>query len=191
MNLAIWRRRLPADVRRGLQRSARLVETAFDEVVSTTSYEVDSVFTGWPAGAVRRWLSHDLGRLVAEFSAITGSRHIRLRFGPIRDDRCRKFHVDYTRMRLITTYLGPATQWIANEDVYRPALEEPPACPDDANRLIVAPGGRVQQARAGDVLLMKGELSGTPGLVHRSPPIATTGCCRVVLVVTTVDESSG
>lgn len=187
VTLSVWRRQLPADIRRGLALSVRRVETAFDDVVAPDSYELDSVFRGWPSDAARQWLMRDVARLVRSFAARANSRRVRLRFGPIRDDRCRKFHVDYTRLRLITTYVGPATQWIADEDVQRSALADPPACPNEANRLILRAGGSVRQARAGDVLLMKGELSRSPGLVHRSPPVASTGCCRVVLVVTTVD----
>ena len=107
----------------------------------------------------------------------------RVSFGAVRSDQCRKFHVDYLQLRLISTYVGPGTEWVVAGDVRRDALSHPSFDPDQANRSIVRREAGVRRAQAGDVLLMKGRLGGD-GLVHRSPPIEALGLVRVVLVVT-------
>ena len=188
-NLAVWHRQLPAQLSQQLAMWARQLGTVFNEVVHPSDYDLSPLFRAGPCDAARTWLTRDVGQLVASFAEVSRSPRIRLRLGPVSDDRCRKFHVDYLRWRLVTTYVGPATMWIADEHVRRGVLRDTPVCPDEANRLILRAGGHVNQAEAGDVLLMKGENSGSPGLVHRSPPVEETGCCRLVLVMSSVDDA--
>lgn len=77
---------------------------------------------------------------------------------------CPRFHVDQVACRLLITYAGPGTEWIANSDCDAQALKA-----GDANP--VRPGGEIQQAEAGAWLLLKGGKwsDGFKGVVHRSP----------------------
>ncbi|TKC99468.1 DUF1826 domain-containing protein [Polyangium fumosum] len=135
-------------------------------------------------------LRSDLGRLLRRFAELTRVRRIQVSFGAIRHDQCRKFHVDYVRLRMVTTYLGPGTEWLPDDGVRREELAPAPLAPAEANRRIVRDPDKVRRANAGDVVLLKGERY--PGAeraaVHRSPPIQELGVTRVVLVATTYDK---
>jgi hypothetical protein len=139
--------------------------------------------------ALRHALRDDVWSLAAAFASVAGSTRIRVVFGPVRGDQCRKFHVDWLRLRLVTTYVGKGTEWIADEDVDRDALLHAPESPAAANAQILRAGGVVRHVRTGDALLMKGARfsSRQHAAVHRSPPIEGTGQVRVVLILSTVD----
>ena len=99
----------------------------------------------------------------------------------------KKFHVDNLRYRMITTYVGPGTEYVPEAYVNRHALERSFCDPTSANRAIVRDERFIFRASPGDVLLMKGfGASRGGGAVHRSPPIEGTEERRVVLVVSTV-----
>lgn len=112
-------------------------------------------------------LAADIDDLVRRFADLTGKATVRLRLEAVDGDACRKFHADYTDLRLVTTYAGPGTD-----------IRNTPA--DDA---------LVTRIATGDVALFKGKLfpGEPPVLLHRSPPIEGTGERRVVLVLDTPD----
>jgi hypothetical protein len=96
-----------------------------------------------------------------------------MRLERIVDNACCKFHADQVGLRLLTTYLGPGTQWL----------------PDDAVRrrrglcfpLRHAPPQRLERFAVG---LFKGESypgNCGRGIVHRSPPVSGTGKVRILL----------
>lgn len=136
---------------------------------------------------VRAWLERDLRRLLRRFTEHAGPGMVRAQLAAIRGDQCRKFHCDYVRYRLLSTYVGPGTEWLPEEAVRREALEHPAACPTQANARAVRDASGVRRAAAGDVLLMKGALHpDSRGAVHRSPPIENTGVVRLVWTLSTV-----
>jgi hypothetical protein len=133
-------------------------------------------------------LHRDLERAVALVSRAARARALRFTFGSVAHDKCRKFHCDMLRYRLVTTYAGPGTEWLADEDVDRDALARLIPCAETSNRLVVRAPGSVNRAHAGDVLLMKGALDAPcGGAVHRSPPIEASGERRLFLAISTVD----
>lgn len=104
-------------------------------------------------------LADDIAGLCELFATITGATTLGLRVDITDRATCPRFHGDRVALRLMTTYRGPATEWLE--------------------------GGVVQRARAGDVLLAKGEI--WPGLecgpcLHRSPE-PSPGRPRVLLTV--------
>jgi len=112
-------------------------------------------------------LAADIDDLVRHFAALTGKPTVRLRLEAVAGDACRKFHADYTDLRLVVTYAGPGT------DIRRTPADDAP----------------IHRIGAGDVALFKGKLfpGAPPVLLHRSPPIEGTGNRRVVLVLDTPD----
>lgn len=112
-------------------------------------------------------LAADIHDLARRFAALTGRSTARVRLEAVDGDSCRKFHADYTDLRLVTSYAGPGT------DIRTTTAEEAP----------------VHRLRAGDIALFKGRLfpGEPPVLLHRSPPIEGTGERRVVLVLDTPD----
>ncbi len=143
----------PAAARSAVEGSSRLAGTP-DELKAALRYLPSA-------------LAADIDDLVRRFSALTRRPAVRLRLEAVEGDACRRFHADYTDLRLVTTYAGPGTD-----------IRETPA--EDAP---------VRRIGTGDIALSKGKLfpGEPPVLLHRSPPIEGTGERRVVLVLDTPD----
>jgi hypothetical protein len=185
LSVVMWQRRLPRGLRVVLRSWAAAQEPPRFEGLVTDAAWVDAALRGFVASPARTFLAQDLESLVERFRLLTGTGSVKISFGAVTGDQCRKFHADYQRLRLITTYLGPGTEWLPEHAVRRDALFEPPACPATANQLIVRDPSQVRCAHAGDVLLLRGHdgVTGAAlGAVHRSPPIAALRKVRVVLV---------
>lgn len=106
-------------------------------------------------------LAADVMALATRFAAFIGKPRLRLRLEVITGDACRKWHRDYTDLRLVLTYLGPGTQF----------------------RLV--DGDAIEQVPEQAAALFKGRLAASCAgtLEHRSPPIEGTGLRRLVLVL--------
>ncbi len=187
VNLALWQRELPIELEAWLKRWATRRSGSLEQVISPSHFKLAPFLRGLE-GRLRDWLSKDLSCLIARFGRLGSAKRIRLAFGPIHNDRCRKFHTDNLRYRLICTYAGPGTEWLPNEAVNRAAMDCTPGCPDKANAKIMRSESSIERASAGDVLIMKKDLHPHGlGLVHRSPPIEHLQGSRVALILSTVD----
>ena len=182
VDVAVWRRDLPASLAALRAWAALTNAPSFDRVVTVDSRAIAEAVSEVPA-SLRDALAADVSMLLGTFLAITGAGHCRLFVGVIRDDKCRKFHVDAVAMRMVTTYVGPGTEWLPEDIVDRAALARLNECPSDANAAIVRDPSCVVRAQAGDVLMLKGSRdpnAGGRGAVHRSPPLRE---CEVRLVL--------
>ena len=187
VNLVVWQRRGPAGVKRALSAWARRSALSFDEVLCGHDCDVAPLVASM-VSPLRERMAQDIERLLHAFARVTKSACVRTTFDVVRTDRCRKFHADFVRYRLITTYIGPGTEWLPEEAVDRAAMVGAFECPFEANRAIVRPDATVQCAAAGEVLLMKGAAHrAARGAVHRSPPLTAAEPRRVLLTVSTVD----
>lgn len=174
MELVIWRRVLPLCLRNWLERLdasclpdlrvlvrpvdlRRAVEPHLDEC-------------GVPPGDMRNLLLNDIDDLVSAFAKITQSELVDVRLERVSHDACWKFHRDCVEARLLTTYRGPATEWVQ------------PIHAGQALREQKRFKGPVEHLRIHDVAMFKGNCAETgSGVVHRSPPIAGTGQTRLLL----------
>ena len=121
----------------------------------------------------------DIAKLVQAFSRIAASARVDVRLERIDDDACWKFHRDSVDARLLTTYRGPATEWVQPEHGERAILEQKDFT------------GPLEHMGIHDVALFKGTHAGTgSGIVHRSPPIAGNGCTRLLLCLNQPTEAS-
>jgi hypothetical protein len=189
VNLVSWHRELPVGLDAQLVEWARRFPAQFDEIVAMPNYDLSAATRGL-AEPARAWLTMDVAVLIARLAHLADARRLRVSLGAVRTDQCRKFHVDYVRYRLVTTYVGPGTEWVPDAAVRREALDHPPDCPCDANKEIVKDASAIRYAVPGEVIVMKGALHpNSRGAVHRSPPIEGTGRVRVVLIASTVDRS--
>lgn len=188
LNVCVWRRELAPTLEAWLHRLAR---DLVHDVVINASFDhgsILSLFSGLPEGEESRASTADVTRLAALFSRLTGSASFQASLATVETNKCRKFHTDYKRLRLVCTYAGPGTEWVDDRDVDRDALGHEESCFDTANARIVPHGRNIQRARPGDVVLLKGELfpgNAGRGAVHRSPPIEGTGERRIVLTLDT------
>lgn len=178
INLAIWQRQLSpalAGTANGL-----LAAAPSDIRVTAPIAGVSDALTaamaaaGWPSAP-------DLVADVADLAVLAGplmrAATLEIRLDIITGDACRKFHADYVPLRLITSYAGPGSQWLSNDD--SAAL---------AQGAGIA-GLDVRQLLAGEVALFKGRLLTDVPIIHRSPPIAGSGTRRLVLVINPEQEA--
>lgn len=120
------------------------------------------------------WLRDDILGLAAHYAAAIGCRTLRARLQVVADNMCRAFHVDNVTVRLVTTYRGPGTQWLAPRHLQ--AAQDGQALGPEA----------IRQMPRGAVAFMRGGRDASaerPGLLHRSPPIADTGAVRLFLAI--------
>jgi len=123
-----------------------------------------------PSGNMRDLLVEDVHQLVRGFADITGSELVDVRLERVSHDACWRFHRDNVEARLLTTYLGPATEWVQ------------PAYADQALQEQKQFEGPLERFGLYDVAIFKGRAAGpSSGIVHRSPPIEGTGQTRLLL----------
>ena len=65
---------------------------------------------------VAEHLIADVADLVKHFAYLSGCDTVRVRLDVIDHNSCSKWHRDSVALRLITTYRGPGTQWVAAAD---------------------------------------------------------------------------
>jgi len=123
-----------------------------------------------PSGNMRDLLVEDVHELVRGFADITGSELVDVRLEGVSHDACWRFHRDNVEARLLTTYRGPATEWVQ------------PAYADQALQEQKQFEGPLERFGLYDVAIFKGRAAGPgSGIVHRSPPIEGTGHTRLLL----------
>jgi len=184
VNLFCWKRALEVATNRYLEKLLTTEFTAIRCLVDQQNlqHQLERVSASW---GEERAIGHDsfwkdVYRLTSDFLHFskdgTGILHLRI----IDHNACSKFHTDGYHLRLLTTYLGPGTEWLTEDNVNRDAL-------GTRNEKIVKHSSSVKQMKAGDVGILKGDLfkhTGTAnGIVHRSPAIAGTGEERIILRV--------
>lgn len=177
VNLVRWPRR-PAVALLDLldeREPAELPRLRFEQVRTATvrcrleEYFEDDVVVFAP-------LIDDVVQLGELFSDLTGATQIDLLLQAIEGDSCRKFHADAGRLRLLCTYLGPATQWVPNKAVRW----------NERGAVLDVDEAQVQSLARFEVGVLKGRLLAAPDrppAVHRSPPIAGTGTTRLLLCI--------
>jgi hypothetical protein len=175
VNIAVWQRSLPVPFQDWLisLSSASLPKTRF----VARPKECAAIFQDiWKehgqTDATAMQLSADMARLCCLFSQIMGVPNIHVRLEAVTSNACKKFHIDCVKARLITTYLGPGSEWGYAKEGTIPK--------------------RIHQLSTGDVALFKGCLFPgfqMPQVLHRSPPIAGTGMTRLVLCVDSAEGS--
>lgn len=169
VNLVIWQRPLPETL---IELTQRLIKAQFCFRQRVTVNEVERTLlaafsaTG-ECDTDSILMLEDLTLLVNTFAQLNAVSEVKVLIETLADDECRLFHVDRNSLRLLCTYAGPGTQWLANDEVNRHAL----GC--GSNQAIVG-NASIHESRPGEVLLLKGERYAgnyANGIVHRSPPV--------------------
>jgi len=114
----------------------------------------------------------DVSYLSFMFCKLFDQKKLWLRLDGIDHPMCPRFHTDKIKCRLVTTYVGPATQWLPHNLVDRKKLGfGNDGKPDDQSGLFQSKQDIMQLDR-GHVALLKGESwegNEGAGVVHRSP----------------------
>ena len=174
VELVIWRRPLPQCLQIWLER----LDTTLLPDIRVLVQPKDLVRAmepllnecGLPKGEMRALLVWDIDNLVSAFARVARTDLVDVRLESVNGDACWRFHRDCVTARLLTTYLGPATEWVQ------------PRHAEAALRAQKRFKGPIEHLSAHDVAIFKGSCAGSGGgIVHRSPPIAGTGRTRLLL----------
>lgn len=127
--------------------------------------------------------AEDVQHLAEMYADLFDMTSIGLRLSVLDNTMCPRFHTDQLACRLVTTYYGQGSEWLAEAAVNRCKLgHDANGLPDAESGVIKIPSG-IQQLQAEEVALLKGEGwlgSQVKGIVHRSPQI-NSGDKRVLL----------
>lgn len=168
-NLAIWEREDPRGLTGLLDNAPKDVrfETTLSHLREALLQNMDAA--GFFGLKVKKDLADDIQQLAEHFCAVLGLRELEVRLEIVTTNSCRKWHSDYVKARLITTYTGTGTQWLEAPDTYRVQRGFEPL--------------RIREMSPGDVGIFKGRLATDNPAVHRSPPIEDSCGERLLLVL--------
>jgi hypothetical protein len=192
LDLWAWRRSLSpglaaaaAALAAGPPGSARV---AVAHPAGAADLEPALVALGAPPGPARTRLAADGAGLCALLARVVGTPRVAVRLEVARCASCPLFHVDTITVRLICTYVGPGTEWLAAGDADRGELGLRRRSLAAANAAIAGDRAQVRRLPAGWVALVKGALAAPGGgLVHRSPGEETP---RLVLIADPLPEEA-
>ncbi len=115
----------------------------------------------------------DIRQLIEMYADLFMLQQVGVRFEKIDNTMCPRFHTDRLACRLVTTYHGAGTEWLAEDNADRSKLGTGAAGLPDNQSGIYLDESQICSATAGDVLLLKGDGwpdSPVAGIIHRSPP---------------------
>ena len=163
IDLAIWQRPLSPCLKYWLQtiNPRDLLDRRFNVSCHHLAKDIETGLSDLSPAFVA-----DVRDLARKYAEISRCEQISVRLECVTDNACRKFHTDYVGLRLITSYVGPGTEWAYQDSL---GSETKP-----------------YQLAPGEVGLFKGRKWRTdymPQIWHRSPPIAGKGVARLLLVI--------
>lgn len=188
-NIAIWQRRLPDAflaslanyVANGKTLTAARQLSADSAEAYIQTLANDQLF----APQLHAYIIELIDMFICLFEADT----IGFRLSTLNKAMCPRFHVDRVPCRLVTTFLGPGSQWLAHEMVDRAKLGHQSGDTNDAASGLYRREDDIQTLNTGDVAILKGELwqgNENAGIVHRSPPV-TENQPRIVMTLDIVN----
>lgn len=124
----------------------------------------------------------DVGYLASLFACLVDARSVGLRLRTLDQAMCPRWHVDKVPVRLITSYAGAGSEWLAEQHSPRQQLASPVVEPYSAP-------GAARSLACGEVGLLKGERwqgNEGRGLVHRSPALGA-GQRRLIVTLDWLD----
>ncbi len=183
-NIAVYQRDLSLLQEELTQTMAKPIEfktSGLDSEILSALQEYFETYVGHGTGLLK-----DISEQLILFKQISGVKSFRLLFTTVNNNMCRRYHTDLNSLRLLCTYVGQGTLWLPDEIVNHKAFIK-----QGNNEQIVKDESLVQQARTGDVIILKGALypDANP-IVHRSPTIEENGEKRLLLRIDTNESLS-
>ena len=188
INIAIWQRELSDELLHAVEMLVESNRSLMASMTVSPASAVSSVRDALDSND-RCIVSKDIADLVEMYCCLFGLERAGLRLSVLNSAMCPKFHVDRVPCRLVTTYLGPGSEWLHHDTVDRSKLGVGSRGLSDLESGLMKTPEDIQQLDGGDVALLKGELwegNEDAGLVHRSPAVED-GQLRLLL---TLDVSS-
>ena len=189
INLAIWQRQLNSNVSHYVQWLVNNTIISGIRSVAPLHEVKNEILSRLPDHIGLVAFADDVYLLAEMFVDLFNLDTVGIRLNILDKTMCPRFHTDNLPCRLISTYIGHATEWLPNYAVDRSQLGHGAGgLPDKTSGIYTHPES-IQQLNAGDVALMKG--SGWDGsedlaIVHRSPELST-GEKRLILTLDFAD----
>ena len=169
VNLAVWQRRLPAQVggfaAALLARGETLAQSMALELATPDSVpDLDGLVAQYADLPGQAAFLADVAWLVRAYACLLDAERIGLRLRVLDKAMCPRFHVDHVPLRLITSYAGVGSDWLEEGAMPRSGLGQAGAEPQDETL--------IRHLDTGHVALAKGEKwqgNEGRGLIHRSP----------------------
>ena len=185
INLAVWRAGLSAPLRLEVQTLCQQQPGLKLATSGTPDELIEELSAQLTSDGPRLALIERLQLCLSMYADLFEPPAIGLRLDTLDRAMCPRLHVDRLAVRMVTTFCGPATQWLPNDAADRCWLGAAGAGQaDEVSGLILDPAA-LQTLQPGDVALMKGEgWEGNQGhgLIHRSPAVPS-GQRRLVLTL--------
>lgn len=182
-NIVIWQRKLTQALAQAADRVLAARPALGVSVAVTPEDAFELVSQSIDAEGIAEPLSRDIAELVDMFCCLLDIERAGLRLVALRQAMCPKFHVDLVPCRMLTTYRGIATEWLAHDDVDRSKLGLGSNGKPDEESGLYKDATAIRHLNEGAVAVLKGETwkdNEGAGLVHRSPGVET-GAGRLLL----------
>ena len=172
VNITIWKRKLDISIQQAAE-EILLKDPNFKISLVPQSHEIEkSLFSELGSSKNILALIRDITKLAKLFCDLFEMDRAWIRLDAIKKPMCPRFHTDSLKCRLVTTYVGPATEWLSNDVVDRSKLGSGNnGLPDNESGLFKS-NADINQLATGDVALLKGngwKGNEGAGIVHRSP----------------------
>jgi hypothetical protein len=172
----------------------RIVKAYFEAVSSSLKIGVRNVFSlpslhtelasSLPDGIGKEHAIKDIYLLADMLTCLFDCKEVGLRLTAINTAMCPRLHVDNIPVRLITTYVGPGTEWLPNEHVEQSNSNLNVTKVKSNQTSLRYNAQNIKQLNSFDVSLIKGSAWGEDHIaaIHRSCALASEQW-RVVLTL--------
>ena len=174
VNLMVWQRNLDSETAQSVSAVLQTGRPLSLNQIVTPENVSQSLERGLPQVDGRDALIRDIALLVDAYCCLFDLETAGLRLTQVDRAMCPRFHVDQVPCRLITTFAGPATQWLEESSLNRSKLGRGSNGQPDSSSGLIQANANIQQITVGDVALLKGERwegNEGRGIVHRSPGV--------------------
>jgi hypothetical protein len=180
--MAIWPRTLGDAVSADI---LRLPVSAYPNVRLITAHPERDIFSAFAAAAngartqTPLALAADVAMLANMYRKVMRVEEILVRIERITEARRRLLHTDEVQLRLLCTYRGLTTRWLADDDACREGIGK-------SNAAICRKPSAIRRLVNGQVALIKGELwpgNAGRGLVHGEPYVCRPSHHRMAVVI--------
>ncbi|MDP5254252.1 MULTISPECIES: DUF1826 domain-containing protein [unclassified Vibrio] len=171
-NIALWQRKLDQSLVDNIETMLRNTSTLALVQTVTPDNAAQWIENRLSEHPCAKPLGEDIALVVDMFCCLFDLEEVGLRLTKLDKPMCPKFHVDHVPCRLVTTYVGTATEWLANQDVNRDKLGSGSAGLTDSESGLYSSAEVIKKVTPGDIALLKGsgwEGNEAKGIVHRSP----------------------
>jgi Protein of unknown function (DUF1826) len=168
VTVCIWNRPRDEILRAYLKRTARGGAWQRMAHVDAIEPQFDELLCDFEDGLGKIRLATELAGLVDLFATLADAQTVGIRMTATMQRECPRFHVDRVGLRLLCTWMGQGTEWLAHEDVIREQLGHQPGGWGEVKKS----RAKVQRMEPFAVGVLKGEGwpgNGGRGAVHRSP----------------------